>query len=99
MKIALTVFCSPAGMDLSSFNADYKETTSWDVVRSDLEKKYIPSRNVTPNYAVLVFSLTLQRKLVFSTYLLTLPCVFLACLTLVVFWLPPGRADRTSLGE
>ena len=86
-------------MDLSSFNADYRETTNWDVVHSGLEKGYSPAKNATPNYVVLVFRLTLQRKLVFSTYLLTLPCVFLACLTLVVFWLPPGRADRTSLGE
>ena len=41
----------------------------------------------------------IHRKLVFATYMLTLPCVFLASLTLVVFWLPPDRPDRTSLCE
>ncbi len=35
----------------------------------------------------------------FASYILTLPCVFLACLTLVVFWLPPDRPDRTALGK
>ena len=48
---------------------------------------------------VLEFSLEMRRKMVFSSYILTLPCVFLAFLTLVVFWLPADRPDRTSLGK
>ena len=51
------------------------------------------------NIAVLSFELHMQRKMVFSSYILTLPCVFLACLTLVVFCLPPERPDRTGLGK
>jgi hypothetical protein len=50
-------------------------------------------------YVTLTFTLALKRKLVFSSFILTLPCIFLACMTLVVFWLPPERPDRTSLGE
>ena len=44
------------------------------------------------------FKLEIKRKVVFSTLLLTLPCIFLALLTLVVFCLPPDRPDRTALG-
>ena len=81
---------------MSSFNDDFEESCSWAVIASDVEKCYTPSTNSTPNYALVVFSLRLKRKLVFSTYILTLPCVFLALLTLVVFWLPPDRPDRVN---
>ena len=52
-----------------------------------------------PVYVMLTFTLNLRRKIVFSTYILTLPCIFLAALTLVVFWLPADRPDRTALGK
>ena len=47
----------------------------------------------------MTYTLHLKRNTVFATYILTLPCVFLVCLTIVVFWLPPDRPDRTSLGK
>ena len=59
----------------------------------------LPSNEEEPNYAVLTYTLRLRRNVVFASYILTLPCVFLACLTLVVFWLPPDRPDRTALGK
>ena len=65
----------------------------------DVERRVLPSAKEHPNFAVLTYAMELRRNLVFSSYMLTLPCVFLACLTLVVFWLPPNRPDRTSLGE
>ena len=49
-------------------------------------------------WVTLTFSLQMKRKLVFSTFILTLPCIFMAVMTLVVFWLPPERPDRTGLG-
>ncbi len=59
----------------------------------------MPNEEEYPNYAILTFEMVFARKVVFSTYILTLPCVFLALLTLVVFWLPPDRPDRTALGK
>ncbi len=50
-------------------------------------------------YAILSFTLSLKRKMMFSTYILTMPAVFLAFLTLLVFWLPPEHADKSALGE
>ena len=60
---------------------------------------YQPSEEADPNFIVLTFDLEMERKMSFTSYILTLPCIFLACLTLVVFWLPAERPDRTSLGR
>ncbi len=89
----------PGGIDLSTFQSDHRESCGWQVVNVSAGRRIMPSVNDTPNFVVLTFDLNLQRKLVFSSYILTLPCVFLACLTLVVFWLPPDRPDRTALGK
>ncbi|CAD5112799.1 DgyrCDS2009 [Dimorphilus gyrociliatus] len=86
----------PEGIDLSTFQSDYKDSSEWDIVNPEAEKRYLPG-NQTNAFAVITFTLTMQRKVMFSTYILTLPCVFLALLTLVVFWLPPDRPDRTGL--
>ncbi|KAK2140584.1 hypothetical protein LSH36_1297g00003 [Paralvinella palmiformis] len=87
----------PKGMDLKTYSDDYKESGQWQITKLESERRVLPSINESPNYAVLTFTLTLRRNIVFSSYILTLPCVFLACLTLVVFWLPPDRPDRTAL--
>ena len=46
----------------------------------------------------LLFKLDLQRRAGYKGYLLMLPCVFLSSMTLVVFWMPPERPDRNTLG-
>ncbi len=89
----------PGGIDLSTFQADYKESCAWHINNVTSERKILPSNESDPNFIVLSFDIKFSRKMVFSSYILTLPCVFLACLTLVVFWLPPERPDRTSLGK
>ena len=43
-------------------------------------------------------SLQLKRKLAFSTYILTLPCIFLACLTPIMFCLPTDVGERVAVG-
>ena len=88
-----------AGIDLSTFQSDYKDSSGWDIVNVTAQRKIMPSEKEDPNFIVLTFDINMKRKMVFSTYILTLPCVFLACLTLVVFWLPPDRPDRTMLGK
>ena len=88
----------PGGIDLSTFQSDYKDSCEWDIVNPMAEKKLLPENDPNP-IAVLTFMLHLRQKLTFSSYILTLPCVFLAFLTLVVFWLPPDRPDRTGIGQ
>jgi len=87
----------PGGIDLSSFRNDYKDSCAWDIYNVTSTRKFLPDEESDPAFIVLAFDLQMRRKMVFSSYILTLPCIFLACLTLVVFCLPPERPDRTSL--
>ncbi len=89
---------NPAGIDLSTFHRDHKESSIWDVWNITADRVLMPA-SPTTSFAVLTFEINMRRRLVFSSYMLTMPPVFLACITLVVFWLPPERPDRTSLGE
>ena len=76
----------------------HKDSSKWDVANVTASREMMPEGD--PNgFAILTYDISLQRKKVLSTYMLTMPCVFLACLTLVVFWLPPERPDRTALGR
>ena len=76
----------------------FKFVVIFDVVTVEERKIQYYDCCVEP-WVTLTFSLQMKRKLVFSTFILTLPCIFLAFMTLVVFWLPPERPDRTGLGK
>ncbi len=89
-------FAFAGGIDLSTFQSDYKDSCEWEIVKHSAERELLPENDPNP-IVVLSIELHLKRKLTFSTYILTLPCVFLALLTLVVFWLPPNGPDRTGL--
>ena len=80
------------------FQSDYKDSCGWEILNTVPQRLLLPPNDTNP-VVVLSFELNLQRKIVFSSYILTLPCIFLAFLTLVVFWLPPERPDRTGLGK
>ncbi len=76
-----------------------RESTKWEITAKKEFRKIEYYDCCVDPYVLLIFTLKLKRKLVFSSFILTLPCIFLACMTLVVFWLPPERVDRTSLGK
>ena len=84
------------GVDVSTFQSDNKDVCEWNIVEHSGEIKLMASGS-NDHFAVLTIELHLQRKLAFTTYILTMPCVFLASLTLVVFWLPASSTDRTGL--
>ena len=50
-------------------------------------------------YPELIYTISIKRKTAFYIVVLILPCVLLSCLTLVMFWFPPQRPDRTGLGK
>ena len=87
------------GFDLSTFRSDHQESTRWQILNNRATRQLLPSPDEDPNFTVLIYEIQFKRKTMFSTYILTMPCVFLASLTLVVFWLPPERPDRTALGN
>ena len=86
----------PDGIDLSTFQADFKETSKWDINNVVAGKL---SEDLAGDFAVLTFTLYLQRRLTFSSYILTLPVVFMSFLTLLVFWLPAESADKSNVGR
>ncbi len=98
MTVVLFQMSYPGGVDLSTFHRDHKESSIWEVWNVTANRVLMPA-SPTTSFAVLTFEIKMRRRLVFSSYMLTMPPVFLACITLVVFWLPPERPDRTALGE
>ncbi len=84
------------GLDISTFQSDNKDVCEWNIVKHSGERKELGG-NGNDKFAVFTIELHLQRKVTFTTYILTMPCVFLASLTLAVFWLPANGTDRTGL--
>ncbi|ELU10159.1 hypothetical protein CAPTEDRAFT_93192, partial [Capitella teleta] len=87
----------PAGIDLSTFKSVYKDASAWDIANCSAERILAPPEGGS-QFAILSFTLHLNRKMMFSTYILTMPAIFLSFLTLLVFWLPPEHADKSALG-
>ena len=79
---------------LTSLQEDYRHGCEWDITNAST---HIVEEE--GGFIIIQINIYLTRKLVFSSYILTLPCIFLAFLTLVVFCLPPERPDRTGLGK
>ena len=50
-------------------------------------------------YIDLTFNVTLRRASVYYTMFLVLPVCMLSITVLTIFWIPPHRPDRTSLGK
>ncbi|CAD5124154.1 DgyrCDS12454 [Dimorphilus gyrociliatus] len=78
---------------------EYVESSEWNVVYTSAKRnvRTYPCCDDEP-YPDLTFRLTVKRKTAFYMYVLILPSVMLSFLTLVLFWIPPQRPDRTSLG-
>ena len=77
---------------------DYQESKEWSLDKKALYgvKSFRTIDN--KNYSVLTYYLILRRNSVFFEYLLLYPCILLAILTLVVFWLPPETPSKIILG-
>ncbi|CAF0873576.1 unnamed protein product [Brachionus calyciflorus] len=77
---------------------DYESSKEWQIS----EKENFGERTVRiiegKNYTVLTYYLILNRNPGFYTYLLIFPCILLAFLTMVVFWLPPETPSKLLLG-
>lgn len=77
---------------------DYEPSKEWTIDRSELRgiKHYRQFEN--KNYTVLTYTLVVARNPRFYIYLLIYPCILLAILTMVVFWLPPENPAKIILG-
>ena len=76
----------------------YKQDSSgWEIFENSAERLVEPPEGPV-QFTILSFRVQLRRKLMFSTYILTLPAIFLSFLTLLEFWLPPDHDQKSALG-
>jgi len=90
------------GFDLDAYNNNFKKADEWEVL-SNYSARFQTPGDVGEGLmfrkrVALRMTLTLKRRKGFSSYLLCVPCVVLASMTVLVFIMPPERADRTGLG-
>ncbi|KAK2157840.1 hypothetical protein LSH36_184g12046 [Paralvinella palmiformis] len=78
---------------------EYVTSAEWEVLSSSgiREVRHYECCGDQP-YPELVYTVTIKRRTAFYAVVLVLPCLLLSCLTLVMFWYPPQRPDRTGLG-
>ena len=79
---------------------EYLQSSEWDVLNTSGVRniRRYPFFDTDP-YPEIIFYLTMRRQSTFYIYLLVLPCILLSCLTLVLFWIPAQRPDRTAVGK
>lgn len=81
------------GVDMS----EYYKSVEWDVLM--VPAKYNEEHyDCCPEpYPDITFNLTMRRKTLFYTVNLIIPCVGIAFLTVVVFYLPSDSGEKVSL--
>lgn len=88
--------------DMETYLESFKESQEWEVMHNSTAR-FVNSRDVGvllkfSRRVALRFTLKMRRRISYTARLLMLPCVFLGCMCLVVFCLPPDRPDRHTLG-
>lgn len=79
---------------------EYTQSAEWDILEADGERNVrIYTCCGDDPYPELIYRIKIKRKTAFYIVVLILPCILLSCLTLVMFWFPPQRPDRTGLGN
>ncbi|CAD5116833.1 DgyrCDS5680 [Dimorphilus gyrociliatus] len=78
---------------------EYVHSSEWEVSWTSAKRQIRKYQFFDDDpYPELIFTLKIRRQSTFYVLLLVLPCVLLSCLTLVLFWIPANRPDRTAVG-
>lgn len=95
-KVDLRLYGNRHDIDLR----EYIRSSEWDILNTSGIRhiRRYPFFDTDP-YPEIIFNLTMRRQSTFYIYLLVLPCILLSCLTLVLFWIPAQRPDRTAVGR
>ena len=96
LKLNLTFLNNNSSIDYG----EYVQSAEWDITESGgwLQIRKYPCCGDDP-YPELIYRVDMKRRTAFYIVVLILPCVLLSFLTLVMFWFPPSRPDRTGLGQ
>ncbi len=77
----------------------YMENTEWEIINNTANRN-IQKYECCPNKFVdITYTLILKRRITFHLRLILIPTAILSSLTLVIFWIPPNRPDRSVMGE
>lgn len=83
------------GFDLSN----YLNNSEWRIEENSAEK-IVKNYSCCPGfYSKLMFKMRLKRQVTLHIQLIMVPTVLLSVLSCFVFWIPPNRPDRTSVGN
>ena len=77
----------------------YVPSSEWAIIDNMAIKNVVKYPCCENSYADLSFHLKLKRRVTFHMRLILIPTVLLSIMSVAVFWIPPNRPDRTSLGE
>lgn len=95
-KVNLSFLNNASGIDFE----EYTDSSEWEMLHSKGERHVRKYQCCGDDpYPELIYYITIKRKTAFYIVVLILPCILLSGLTLVMFWFPPQRPDRTGLGE
>ena len=78
---------------------DYVPNSEWEITSNKGQKNVIKYPCCEQPYADLTFEILLNRKVTFHLRLILIPTVLLSIMSVAVFWIPPHRPDRTSIGQ
>ncbi|CAG5131974.1 unnamed protein product, partial [Candidula unifasciata] len=98
--VNLMILINETGFENGSIDmAEYVNSNSWEIlwtpaVRNEVNYTCCPG---VP-YIDLSFTIMIQRRSAFYSYILVLPCILLTSLTLVLFWIPPESPAKLMLG-
>ncbi|VDO01636.1 unnamed protein product, partial [Rodentolepis nana] len=76
----------------------YQPSNEWHIVVHPAVRRFFKQTCCEEPFPNLIFFFVLRRNAEYYAYLLVLPCILLAVLNLVVFWLPPQNPARMMLG-
>ncbi|VUZ42516.1 unnamed protein product, partial [Hymenolepis diminuta] len=85
------------GID-SAMMDTYQPSNEWHIVVYPAVRRFFKQTCCEEPFPNLIFFFVLRRNAEYYAYLLVLPCILLAVLNLVVFWLPPQNPARMMLG-
>jgi Neurotransmitter-gated ion-channel ligand binding domain len=78
--------------------SQYVASSDWDLVSAGASRNYVQDSEDYAYYQ-LTFNIVIRRRPGFYLYVLIVPSLLLSLLTPGLFWIPPSRPDRTTLGK
>jgi nicotinic acetylcholine receptor len=77
----------------------YIPNSEWEITGNSATRNVVKYSCCAEEYADLTFTIRMKRNSGFYLRVLLLPTLLLSVMVLIMFWIPPQRPDRTSLGE